>query len=366
MSAARPPPVVHPAPPTSDPGPIGKRVPSDRHPSNADAVGLYRAMITSRRIERRVIELYRQGIVTGGCYTGIGNEATSVATAWPLAEHDVLVPTHRDMGSHVVRGHTPLQIMQQYLKRATGATRGKDSSLHMGAEGSNIVGMISHLAHMAPVAVGVALAERQLGRNSCVLTTVGDGATSLGDFHEALNFAAVQKLPVLFVIVNNQYAYSTPVSLQYACDKLSDRAMGYGMPGETVDGTDAIEVYDAARRAYTRARRGEGPTLIESVTMRARGHSEHDDFKYVPSDLLEAWWRWDPIERFERYLEEHHVLTADERRSVGEDIDTEIERAIDIARADPMPKPESGGEGVFRHWAPEWTVPSGEDWELDS
>lgn len=323
-------------------------------------------MVTSRRIERRVIELYRQGVVTGGCYTGIGNEATSVATAWPLGEHDVLVPTHRDMGSHVVRGHEPLAIMRQYMKRATGQTRGKDSSLHMGAEHSNIVGMISHLAHMAPVAVGVALAERQLGRNSCVLTTVGDGASSLGDFHEALNFAAVQDLPVLFVIVNNQYAYSTPISLQYACERLSDRAAGYGMPGETVDGTDVVEVFDAARRAYERGRRGEGPTLVESVTMRARGHSEHDDFKYVPSELLEAWWRWDPIERYERYLDERGVMTSDERRSLNDDVDQDIERAIERARSEPMPEPATAATDVYRDWSDGWTVPSGEDWELGS
>lgn len=347
------------------PPPLGRGIPEDRHPSKEDALGMFRAMAMSRRIETRVVELYRQGVVTGGTYTGIGNEATSVATAWPMREEDVLVPTHRDLGSHVVRGHTPLEIMRQYMKRDTAQTRGRDSSLHLGREGTNIVGMISHLAHMAPVAVGVALAERTLGSNACVLTSVGDGATSLGDFHEALNFAAVQRLPVLFLIVNNQYAYSTPITLQYACEKLSDRAVGYGMPGETVDGTDTVAVLDAARRAYLRGRKDRGPSLIESVTMRSRGHSEHDDFKYVPKPLLSAWARWDPLDRLVHYLERRGYAKAKEIAEIGREVDAEVEAAIEQATEEPSPAPELGADGVYRRWSDDWNVPDGRDWELE-
>lgn len=320
---------------------------------------MFQTMTASRLIETRVIELYRQNRITGGCYTGIGNEATSVGTAWPMAQDDVLVPTHRDMGSHLVRGHRPREIMLQYLKRAGSMTGGRDSGLHLGKEGSNIVGMISHLAHMMPVAVGVALAERQLGKTTCVLTTVGDGATSLGDFHESLNFAGVQKLPVLFVIVNNQYAYSTPVTLQYAAERLSDRAIGYGMHGEQIDGTDVIEAFDAARRAYQRGRSGGGPTLVESITMRMRGHSEHDDFRYVPRELMDAWRNWDPLARLEVHLLEQKLIDREGIAAIQKAAGAEIDQAVDEAeRAAPPSGPEAV-EGLFRTWDPAWTVPDG-------
>ena len=322
-------------------------------------------MLSSRRLEERIVELYRQGEITGGCYTGIGNEATSVGTAWAMAASDILVPTHRDMGSHLVRGHTPLEIMRQYLKRGTAQTGGKDSGLHLGKEGTEIVGMISHLAHMMPVAAGIALAERQAGRKTVVLTTVGDGATSLGDFHEALNFAAVQKLAVVFVIVNNQYAYSTPVTIQYACERLSDRAKGYGIAGEQVDGSDVVTVCDAARRAFERGRRGEGPTLLECVTMRMRGHSEHDDFKYVPEALLDRWRAWDPVERLTRYGLGRGYWQESDVQALRDEVSIEIETAIETAKSDPEPRPETAGQDVFRRWSPEWTVPTGDRWELE-
>jgi TPP-dependent pyruvate/acetoin dehydrogenase alpha subunit len=328
-------------------------------------------MLESRAVETRTVELYRQSRITGGCYTGIGNEATSVGSAYALAEADVLVPTHRDMGAHLVRGHTLLDVMRQYLKRSTAQTEGKDSSLHLGREGSNIVGMISHLAHMMPVAVGVALAERQkahlaghAGEGSAVLTTVGDGSTSLGDFHESLNFAAVQRLPVVFVIVNNQYAYSTPTTLQYACERLSDRAAGYGMPGEQVDGTDVTRVLDATRRALSRGRRGEGPTLLECVTMRMRGHSEHDDFRYVPKELVAAWEAWDPVERMRAGAIERGWADPAWIERVEGEIAAELEQAIATAEDEPAPEPEAAGRDVYRAWQPDWTAPGGEDWEL--
>jgi TPP-dependent pyruvate/acetoin dehydrogenase alpha subunit len=327
------------------------------HPDRSVQLALYEQMLRSRRIEERTIELYRQGAITGGCYTGIGNEATSVGFALAIGTEAVFLPTQRDMGTHLVFGHTPLDVMLQYLKREGCQTGGKDSSLHLGREGARLIGHISPLAHNLPVACGVAFAERRLGRNSVVLATLGEGATSLGDFHESLNFAAVQKLPIVFVVVNNQYAYSTPRTIQYACERLSDRAIGYGMAGLQLDGTDALAVHAAGREAAARARRGGGPTLIESMTMRMRGHSEHDDFKYVPKELLDRWRAWDPLARMERHL------AGIDLSPIREKVDREIERAIEDALAAPPPAPESAKEGTFRAWDPAWTVPaSGDEW----
>lgn len=310
------------------------------------------------------MELYRLGEIVGGCYTGIGNEATSVGMAWPMAEGDVLVPTHRDLGAHLVRGHTPLEVARQYLKRGTAQTQGRDSGLHLGREGHNIVGMISHLAHMMPVAAGVALAERMAGRDTCVVTTVGDGSTSLGDFHETLNFVALQRLPVVVVIVNNQYAYATPTTLQYATPQLSSRAAGYGLEGATIDGTDVIRVARTVDEALARARSGRGPTLIECRTMRMRGHSEHDDFKYVPPELIDAWSKWDPVARLGRALTERGDATAEELARVEDRVADEVESAFGAARAEPEPAQDTAGRDVFRLWSEDWTIRNGSTWEL--
>jgi TPP-dependent pyruvate/acetoin dehydrogenase alpha subunit len=351
---AKPP---YPTPPSDTPPPLGSAVPRPEHPDKAEMLRLARYMITARSLEDRFAELYRLGEITGGVYTAPGNEATSVGTASALGADDVLVPTHRDLGAHLVRGHALIEVVRQFLKKATSQTGGRDSGLHLGREGSNIIGMISHLAHMLPVAVGVALAERQRGRRSAVLASVGDGATSLGDFHEALNFAAVEKLPILFVIQNNQYAYSTPVTLQYACERLSDRAVGYGMPGAQIDGTDVIAVLRASKEAIERARSGGGPTLLECVTMRMRGHSEHDDFKYAPPGLLERWKRWDPIDRLLAYISAERIESDRGIAQMKADISAEIDRAVEEAERDPSPDPAAADKDVFRLWKDEWTVP---------
>ena len=318
-------------------------------------------MLLTRRFEERVSALYREGRISGGCYLGMGNEATSVGTAWLMREQDILVPSHRDLGSHLVRGHSVLDVMRQYLSRGTAQTRGRDAGLHLGRPGSQIVGMISHLGHMAAVAAGAAMAERLLGRDAVVLTTLGDGATSLGDVHEALNFAAVQRLPVVFVIVNNQYAYSTPVNLQYACERLADRGAGYGIPGVQVDGTDVFQVLDAAGTAFARARSGEGPTLLECVTMRMRGHAEHDDSKYVPPELLARWRKWDPLERLASWARAEGHLDAQTEAALEERTADTIEQALRTAESEPSPSPASAVEGVFRAWEPGWSVPPREN-----
>ncbi len=328
-------------------------------------MSLLEALLRARTMETRTVELYRQGRIVGGCYTGIGNEATSVGMSWPMASHDVLVPTHRDLGAQLVRGRGPLEVARQYLKRDTSQTRGRDSGLHLGREGSGIVGMISHLAHMLPVAAGIALAERQQGRSTAVVTTVGDGSTSLGDFHETLNFSALHRLPVVFVIVNNQYAYSTPTTLQYPGESLAVRAAGYGMAGQALDGTDVVKVLRAVEAALDRGRAGEGPTLLECRTMRMRGHSEHDDFKYVPRELLEAWQLWDPVNRFRSTLEARGWLTRAAADDLQARVLTEVQTAFDTALGEPEPESSAAASDVFRRWTKEWSAPGGLDWELD-
>ena len=348
-----------PSPSSSPPGgpvpPLGAGVHAP--PDVPTLAGMWRAMVLARTFEDRVVALYRQNRVTGGVYTGTGNEATSVATAWPLAPDDVILPLHRDLGAHFVRGHTPRDVMAQVLKRAAAQTGGKDTGLHLGKPGSNIVGMISHLGHMIPVAAGVALAERYRGTRGVAVTYIGDGGTSTGDFHEALNFAAVARLPLICVVENNQWAYSTPNELEFACARLSDRAAGYGMAGETVDGTDAVQVYDAMVRALERARAGGGPTLLESVTFRMRGHAEHDDMKYVPADMIAYWAARDPIERLERHLQAMGGLDADEAARARAEAAAAVDDAVAWAEALPAPRGPEAEEGVYAYWEARWTAP---------
>lgn len=339
--------------PTPDPSRSADLGSGVEPPTAADARAIHRLLVLTRRLDQRIAALARQGRVPGSFYSGMGNEATAVGIAAALEARDVLVPTHRDLGAHLTHGHTPRDILMQYFKRAEGQTRGKDVGLHLGRPGSNIVGMVSHVGHMLPVAVGCAWAEWMKGSGAVVLTTIGDGGTSTGDFHEALNLASVRRLPVIFVIQNNQYAYSTPLSQQYACERLSDRAVGYGIPGEQLDGTDVFLVRHAARRAAARARRGEGPTLIECVTLRLRGHSEHDDASYVPRETIEAWQGWDPVERVEAWLRAHGVAAA-EIEATRSDVDAEIEREVEYAESRPLADPEEGGRGAFARWEAGW------------
>jgi 2-oxoisovalerate dehydrogenase E1 component len=312
-----------------------------------DLLGIHRAMVRSRLLEERLRALYRQGRLTGGCYTGIGNEAVAVCTAWALGPDDVLLPMHRDMGAHLVRGHSAREILAQYFKRRTSQTGGRDSGLHLGAPGSNIVGMISHLGHMMPVAAGVALAERLKGTQAIALTYIGDGGTSTGDFHEALNFAAVQKLGAIFVVENNQWAYGTPNEKEFACEDLATRATGYGMVGTSVDGTDAEAVLAASREAVARARAGKGPSLIVTETMRMTGHAEHDDAKYVPKEMFEKWRKKDPIERIEGVLRKKKAIDEEGIVRVRAEADKEIEEAVEWAEALEKAVPSDAIERVF-------------------
>ncbi|MBM3262287.1 MAG: thiamine pyrophosphate-dependent dehydrogenase E1 component subunit alpha [candidate division Zixibacteria bacterium] len=312
-----------------------------------DALKIYYYMRLAREIDNRSIALYRQGRLSGALYTGVGNEATAVASAYALEDGDAICPMHRDLGAQLVRGTSPQEVFANYMGKADTSSRGKDSSLHIGSVERRVFSLISHLGSMIPLTVGAALASQLTDRNYVAMTYVGDGATSIGDFHEGLNFAAVRRLPFVLIIENNQYAYSTPTSLQFACEKLSSRAKGYGIPGEQVDGTDAVAVYAAARRAVQRARAGEGASLIETVTMRMRGHSEHDKAEYVPPELLEAWAKKDPIHRMETLLTETGWWSGEERTAMENRIFQEIDEALVAAENSPMPAPEKALTDVY-------------------
>jgi TPP-dependent pyruvate/acetoin dehydrogenase alpha subunit len=308
---------------------------------------LYYFMRLTRECDNAILRLYKQGKTVGGAYTGNGNEATAVGSAFALAEHDYLFPMHRDLGAHLVKGQSVRNVFLQQLGRTNSLTRGRDGTGHYADPSLRIYGNVSHLAAMIPVAVGVALASTMRKEHAVVLNYIGDGGCNVGDFHEGLNMAAVMRLPFVLIIENNQYAYSTPSVMQYAARRLSDRALGYGIPGVTIDGTDVLEVYDTCLEAVERARRGEGPTLIESITMRMQGHSASDDASYVPQKLLEEWKKKDPIERYEKTLYGEHVLTDVIRKQLEDRIGLAIEDAVSFAERSSYPAGEQAVEGVF-------------------
>ncbi len=305
---------------------------------------LLRNMLTARAVEERCILNVRQG-VQPKFFSAWGNEATAVGTAAALMPQDVLVPMHRSLGAHLVRGHSLDELfLQMFLK---GASRGRDTGIHLGAPGTNVVGMISPLGSMNPVAAGVAMAERLMGQDAVVLAFIGDGGTSTGAFHEAINFIGARGLPVVTVIENNQWAYGTPTDQQFGCEQLAHRGIGYGMPGIRIDGTDLPTVYEATRDAVERARRGDGPTLIESVTMRMRGHAEHDDQHYVPAGLLEEWAKKDPVDQFLAWLAAGDRLPDVDIAAMKDQLDADVLAAVERARHADEPSPSTATLGLY-------------------
>lgn len=315
--------------------------------SNQDRLRLYYFMRLTRECDNAILRLYKQGKIVGGAYTGYGNEATAVGTAFALEKKDYLFPMHRDLGAHLVKGQTARNIFLQQLARANSLTGGRDGTGHYADPSLNIYGNVSHLAAMIPMAVGVALAARMRKEGAVVMNYIGDGGSNVGDFHEGLNMAAVMSLPFVLIIENNQFAYSTPNAKQFAAQRLSDRAAGYGIPGETVDGTNVERVYMAARHAVDRARRGEGPSLIETITMRMHGHSASDDASYVPHGMIEEWKKKDPIDRYEKVLVNDRVLTDEGKTRMETEIAALIGDAVTFAESSPAPAGESATAGVY-------------------
>ncbi len=315
-------------------------------------VGLHRQiceyMILTRELEDRIErKLYRQGKIVGGVYVGRGQEAIGVGSCILTRPDDVICPSHRDMGAFLIRGMTPERILAQYMGRKDGYTHGKDGNMHMGDLSLNIIAFVSMLADNVPVAAGIGLSFKMRREDRVVLCYFGDGATSRGDWHEGLNFASVQKLPVVFICNNNQYAYSTPLDHQMAVKNVSDRAAAYGMPGTIVDGNDVLAVYIASKHAIGRARAGLGPSLVECKTFRMTGHSAHDDAGYVPKQLFEEWKRKDPIRRYQQLLVNESVFSQNEIAEMQRSAVEKVNRAVDWAQKNPYPDPDNCLRGVY-------------------
>lgn len=308
----------------------------------ADLLHLHWFMRLTRAIEDRTRALYDEGKIAGAVYTGAGMEATSVGAAYALAPGDVVAPLHRDLGAHLVRGTTPREVFCQWLGRGNAPARGRDSRLHFGdMRVRMIVPATGIVGATLPVAVGTALAAKIRGEGRVTLAFIGDGGTSTGDFHEALNLAASAWVPFVCVVENNGYAYSTPTSIQTPLASLAQRAAAYGIPGNSVDGNDVRAVHAAVSGAVARARAGGGPSLIEARTFRMSGHSEADPAAYVPTGLLVEWAERDPIVHFEAALLAEGVLDQTERSAILAHIEAEVEEAVRFAEASPPPDPSA-------------------------
>ena len=269
-------------------------------PTAQERLELYRWMRLTRTLEERLVALYRQTKVVGGLFRSLGQEACAVGSAYALQRTDVMSPLIRNLGSMLVKGATPVEVLRQYMARGDSPTRGRELNIHFGdVTDRHFVGQISHLGDLVPVMAGITLTFKLRDEARVGLVYVGDGATSTGAFHEGINFAAVQRCPLIVVIENNGYAYSTPTSMQTAAEKLVDKAIGYGMTGDRADGNDVLAVLETTRRAVARARNGGGAQLLEFTTYRRKGHAEHDNQSYVPEGEIERWAAEnDPIDRF--------------------------------------------------------------------
>lgn len=309
---------------------------------------LYRYLKLTRLVEERLVNLYRQTKVVGGVFRSLGQEATAVGTAYALQPHDFITPLIRDLGAVLVKGIRPREIFAQYMAKAWGPSGGRDLNIHFGDMEKGFVGPISHLGDMIPVMTGVLLGARLKQSPIVGVAYIGDGGMSTGAFHEGLNFAAVQRLPLIVVAEYNHYAYSTPTALQTAVKDLAEKAASYGIPGHIVDGNDVVACYETTKRAVEFARRGGGAVLIEAKTYRRKGHAEHDDQRYVPSAEIEWWEKHnDPVDRYERYLLDCGVADKNKLEEITADVVREIEADCEWAESSPMPDPEQAAYRVF-------------------
>jgi TPP-dependent pyruvate/acetoin dehydrogenase alpha subunit len=309
---------------------------------------LYRYLKLTRLVEERLVTLYRQTKVVGGVFRSLGQEATAVGSAYALAPGDFITPLIRDLGAILVKGIRPREIFAQYMAKAWGPSGGRDLNVHFGNMQKGFIGPISHLGDMIPVMTGILLGARMQQKEIVAIAYIGDGGMSTGAFHEGLNFAAVQRLPLIVMAEYNHYAYSTPTSKQTAVKDLADKAAGYGIPGHIVDGNDVIACYEVTRKAAEYARGGGGAVLIEAKTYRRKGHAEHDDQRYVPSEEIEHWEKNnDPIDRYEAFLTQQDIATRDKLEEITKGVQGEIDEDVAWAESSPMPEPEHAAYDVF-------------------
>ena len=309
---------------------------------------LYRYLKLTRLVEERLVNLYRQTKVVGGVFRSLGQEATAVGSAYALQQQDFITPLIRDLGAVLVKGIRPRDIFAQYMAKAWGPSGGRDLNIHFGDMQKGFIGPISHLGDMIPVMTGILLGARMQGKKIVAVAYIGDGGMSTGAFHEGINFAAVQRLPLIVIAEYNHYAYSTPTSLQTAVKDLAEKAAGYGIPAHIVDGNDVIACYEVTRHAAEFAREGGGAVLIEAKTYRRKGHAEHDDQRYVASGEIE-WWEThnDPVDRFERYLLGRKVANQEKLDEITASVAKEIDEDCAWAESSPMPEGEQAAYGVF-------------------
>ncbi len=312
-----------------------------------ELLDMYYYMVLSRTFEERLSTLYKQGRVQAGVFSGIGQEAICIGTCYGLEDEDFVGPAHRDLGVFLVKGVPPRAIMAQLFGKETGLSRGKDSALHAGEPELNVFGTTSMLGAQICVTAGAALASKMKGQPYVAVSYFGEGATARGDFHEALNFAGVHRLPAIFVCENNQYAYSTPQRLQMAIDDVADRAEAYGFAGKVCSGNDVLAVWRTMREALYRARTGAGPTLIECKTYRWHGHSEHDKAMYRTEEEFLEWKSRDPIPRFGIYLREKEILTDEVEEKVHSEAKEVVADAEQFAKDSPEPDAAEATTDVF-------------------
>lgn len=303
----------------------------------AQLLELYRWMRLTRTLEERLVALYRQTKVVGGLFRSLGQEGCAVGSAFALERTDVMSPLIRNLGSMLVKGATPLEVLRQYMAKGDSPTRGRELNIHFGdVTDRHFVGQISHLGDMVPVMAGITLTFRMRREPRVGLVYVGDGATSTGAFHEGINFAAVQRCPLVVVVENNGYAYSTPTTRQTAAERFVDKAPGYGIPGERADGNDVLAVYAATKAAVDRARAGGGTQLLEFMTYRRKGHAEHDNQSYVPPGEIERWaLENDPLDRYAHRLVTEFGVAADALAALDAEVAAEVDRATDLAEQSP-------------------------------
>ena len=316
--------------------------------SHSQLLELYRDLKLTRLVEERIVNHYRQTKVVGGVYRSLGQEATAVGSAYALRPDDFITPIIRDLGACFVKGIRPREILAQYMAKAWGPSGGKDLNVHFGYMDKGFIGPISHLGDMIPVMNGILLGARMQQKDIVGLAYIGDGGASTGAFYEGMNFAAVQRLPLIVIAEYNHYAYSTPTNMQTAVRNLVEKAAAFGIPGYIVDGNDVIACYEVTKRAIEYARAGHGAVLIEAKTYRRKGHAEHDDQRYIPEGEIE-WWEQhnDPIARFERFLVDQNVATLDKLQEITAGVTREIDEDSQWAESSPMPEAEAAVYGVF-------------------
>lgn len=311
-------------------------------------IELYRHLKLTRMFDEKTVRLKKQSKLTGGVFTSLGQEATAVGTAFALEKKDYIAPLIRDIGACFVKGIEPREIFLQYFGRRNAPSRATDVQFHFADFENGMIGPISHLGDLVSVMTGILLASRMQKVDRVAVVYLGEGASSTGAFHEGINLAAVKKLPLITVIENNGYAYSTPTAEQTAAKYFVDKAIGYGIKGMQVDGNDIIACYETMKEAAEYARTGNGSVLIEAMTYRRKGHAEHDNQAYVPEGEKE-WWAEhnDPILRYEKFLKDEKIMTQEDMDKISTEIKEFLDKESDWAESQPLPKAEDAVYEVF-------------------